>query len=80
MESVKSKVARNKRKELGQAHQGVVDETRCEWMIFKMRKGVTHPKLEPHAGACEDLIKSATLRKMCVRQDVLSAEPRKCLY
>ena len=24
-------------------------------MTFKMRKGATHPKLEPHAGACDDL-------------------------
>ena len=38
---------------MGQAQQGEVDETCCEWMIFKMRKGATH--LEPHAGACDDL-------------------------
>ena len=37
------------------AHPGVVDETCCEWMTFKMRKGATHPKLQPHAGACDDL-------------------------
>ena len=44
-----------KRKEMGQAYQGVVDETCCEWMTFKMRKGATHPKIQPHAGACDDL-------------------------
>ena len=45
----------NRRKEMGQAHKGVVDVTCCEWMTFKMRKSVTYPKLEPHAGACDDL-------------------------
>ena len=40
---------------MGQAHQGVVDETCCEWMTCKMRRGAAHPKLEPHAGACDDL-------------------------
>ena len=44
-----------KRRNMGQAHQGVVDETCCEWMTFKMRKGATDPKLEPHASACDDL-------------------------
>ena len=44
-----------KRKEMGQARQEVVDETCCAWMTFKMRKGATHTKLEPHAGACDDL-------------------------
>ena len=43
------------RKGMGQAHQGVADETCCEWMTFRMRKGATHPKRQPHAGACDDL-------------------------
>ena len=39
---------------MGQARHGVVDETCCEWMIFEMHNGTTHPKheplgLEPHA-------------------------------
>ena len=58
-ESVKLKVAWNKKKEMGQAHQGLVDERGCEWMTFKMLNGATHPKLEPHAGACDDLCSSA---------------------
>ena len=32
---------------MGQAHQGVVDETSREWMTFTMCKSATHPKLEP---------------------------------
>ena len=40
---------------MDQARQVVVDESRCEWMTFKMRKGATHPNLEPHASACDDL-------------------------
>ena len=40
---------------MGQARQEVVDETCWEWMTVKIRKGATHPKLEPHAGACDDL-------------------------
>ena len=40
---------------MGQAHQGVVDETCCEWLTFQMRKAATHPKIEPHAGVCDDL-------------------------
>ena len=40
---------------MGQAHQGVVDETCYEWMTLQMCKGATHPKFEPHAGACDDL-------------------------
>ena len=43
------------RKGMGQAHQGVVDETCFEGMTFKMRKGATHPKRQPHVGACDDL-------------------------
>ena len=39
------KVAWNKRKEMGQAHQGVVDEKCCEWMTFKMRKVQHIPNL-----------------------------------
>ena len=31
---------------MGQAYPGVVDETCCEWMTFKMRNGATHPKLD----------------------------------
>ena len=43
---------------MDQARQGVVDETCCEWMTFKMRKGATPPnhqplRLEPHASACD---------------------------
>ena len=40
---------------MGQAHQRVVDETCWDRMTFTMRKGATHPKLEPHAGAYDDL-------------------------
>ena len=65
--------------EMGQARQGVVDETCCQWMIFKTCKGATHPKhepsgleLEPHAGACDGQV-CVTLRKMCVRRGVLSS-------
>ena len=54
MKSVQSEVVWTRRKEMVQAHQGVVDET-CEWMTFTMPKSATHPKLEPHAGACDDL-------------------------
>ena len=40
---MKSKVAWNNREELGQAHQGVVDETCCEWMDFQdAQKKVQH--------------------------------------
>ena len=50
-----SEVAGNIMKEMGQAHQRVVDETCCGWMTFKMRKSAPHPKLDPNAGACDDL-------------------------
>ena len=39
----------------GSGTSGSVDETCCEWMTLKVRKGATHPKLEPHATACDDL-------------------------
>ena len=60
-----SEVAWNKRKEMGQAHPGVFDGTCCEWMTFKMHKRATHPRLEPHAGACDDLWTSAPHWEKC---------------
>ena len=60
--------------EMGLERQRVVDETRREWMTFKMRKSATHPKhepwiLEPHATACDGQM--CATQKMCVRRGVL---------
>ena len=71
-------VSWDKRTEMGQARQGVVDETRGEWMTYTVCRGASRPKhlepssLEPHASARDGQM-CATLRKMCVRRGDLSS-------
>ena len=61
-----TEVVWSKRKETGQAHHEVVDETCYEWMTFTMRTQV------------RVMVKVRDTEKMCVRQGVLSSLPVAC--
>ena len=64
---------------MGQAHQGVVDVTCCEWMTFKMRKGAAQSPNLSHTQVrvmmCDQV---RDTEKMCVRQSVPSSPPVAC--
>ena len=68
---------------VGQACRGVVNETCSEWMTFECAQGQHNSceHLEPHACACDGqrCATLTTLRKMCVRQGVLSSQTPRIL-
>ena len=58
---------------MGHAHQGLVDETCCEWMrCAKVQHipNLSRQAFEPHAGACDG--QSARQRKMRARHSLMA--------
>ena len=72
---------------MGQARRGVVDETCCEWMIFKARRCATspnhvlsHTNVRVKSQRCKQVRDTDKTEKMCVRRGFLSSLPSRARH